>query len=89
MEEFCDVTLVSEDGGRIRAHKVVLASASTLFREMFQTNEEVEEYQVITMRGGNLTFMKAMVDLVYNGETEVKQIECEKFLDILSHGDLV
>ena len=33
MEEFCDVTLVSDDNKMIRAHKVVLATASTLFKD--------------------------------------------------------
>ena len=51
MEEFCDVTLISDDDKRFRAHKVVLASASTLFRDMFQNYDEETEYQVIHMRG--------------------------------------
>ena len=38
LEEFCDVTLVSEDGYRIQAHNVVLASASTVLRYTLQTN---------------------------------------------------
>ena len=66
IEEFCDVTLVSEDGEMFQAHKVVLSSASTLFREMFQNNKEAEE---ISMKGIHSRFMKALVDLVYNGET--------------------
>ena len=89
MDEFCDVTLVSEDGKRFRAHKVVLASASTLFREMFQTGEDIEDYQVINMREVTSRFVKAMLDLVYNGETEVKQIECEEFLDLLKYYSLL
>ena len=76
------MTLVSEDGGGIWAHRVVLASANTLFREMFQTQEEEVECQVITMKGVKLKFRKAVVNLVYNGETEAKQIECEKLLNI-------
>ena len=83
MEEFCDVTLVSEDGERFRAHKVVLASASTLFREMFQTDEEMSDYQVISMRGIKSRFVQAMVDLIYNGETQIEQRGCEDFLNIL------
>ena len=43
MEEFCDVTLVSEYDMRIRAHKVVLASASKLFRDLFQNYEDDTE----------------------------------------------
>ena len=44
-------TLVSEDNKRIQAHKVVLASAGTLFRDMFQNDEEEKEYEVINLRG--------------------------------------
>ena len=51
LEEFCDVTLVSDDGDRIRAHKVVLASASTIFRDMFQNDDGNTEYEVIHMNG--------------------------------------
>ena len=45
MEDFCDVTLFSEDRKRFRAHKVVLASASSFFRDKLQ------ECQVINMKG--------------------------------------
>ena len=50
MEEFCDVTIISEENDRVKAHKVVLASASTLFRDLFQSENE-GDYQVILMRG--------------------------------------
>ena len=49
LEKFCDVTLISKDEERVRLHKVVLASASTLFRDMFQSADE--EYQVVLMQG--------------------------------------
>ena len=85
MEEFCDVTLVSDDGKRVWAHKVVLASASSFFRDIFQVDEEMEEYQVIDMKGVKSRLLRAMIDLVYNGETQVEQRECEEFLNIMSH----
>ena len=75
LEELCDVTLASDDGEKILAHKVVLASASTLFREIFQDSEE--------NKGVQSKYMNAMVKLVYNGETEIKLIECEEFINIL------
>ena len=68
LEEFCDVTLVTEDNKRIRAHKVVLASASSIFRDLFQTDEENTEYEVIRLRGVSSNFIVSMVDLVYNRE---------------------
>ena len=81
LEEFCDVTLISEDEVRVRAHKVVLASASTLFRDMFQSDDE--EYQVILMKGVSLELMTAMLEIIYNGETKVNEEECEDFLNVL------
>ena len=47
LEEFCDITLVSEGRERIQAHRVVIASASTTSRDIFQSEEENSEYQVI------------------------------------------
>ena len=88
LEEFCDVTLVSEDGYRIRAHKVVLASASTVLRDTLQTNEE-NEYQVVHMNAVKSRLMSAIVDLLYNGETKVNQRDCEEFMNILSHYRIV
>ena len=89
LEEFCDVTLVSEDGYRIRAHKVVLASASTILRDTIQSNEENNEYQVVHMNAVKSRLMKAIVDLIYKGETLVNQRNCEEFLDILNHYRIV
>ena len=77
MEEFCDVTLVSDEGMRIRAHKVVLASASTLFRDLFQNQDEDTEYQEVHMRRVPSKLIVAMVDQVYNGEAQVEEKVCE------------
>ena len=38
LEDFCDVTLVTEDNTRIRANKMVLASESSAVRDLFQTD---------------------------------------------------
>ena len=89
LEEFCDVTLVSEDGYRIRAHKVVLASASTILRDTIQSNEKEKEYQVVHMNAVKSRLLKAIVDLIYKGETKVNHRDCEEFLNILSHYKIV
>ena len=83
IEEFCDVTLVSEDDEMILAHKVVLASASKIFRDMLRTYEKDKDHPVISMKGVKSKFINAMVDLIYHGETEVKQSECDEFMNLL------
>ena len=65
------MTLVSEDDDRILAHRVVLASPSKIFRDMFRTYENDKDYHVISMRGVQSKLINAMVDLIYHGETEV------------------
>ena len=70
------------DGVRIRAHKVVLASASPIFRDMFQYDEEYDEYQVVHMKIKS-RFLTAMVDIVYEGETKVEEREFDEFLNVL------
>lgn len=83
MEEFCDVTLVSGDNKMIRAHKVVLATASTLFNDMFQNYNEKTKNQVVHMRGVSTNLIVAMIDLVYEGATEVDEKDCDNFLQTL------
>ena len=89
MEEFCDVTLISDGGERVRAHKVVLASASTMFRDLFQNYEDEVGYQVINIKGVQSSFIAAMIDLIYKGETKVEEKECEKFLNLLRQYQLL
>ena len=85
IEEFCDVSLISDDGAKILAQKVVLASASTLFREIFLDSEEDKDYQEVNMKDVESKYMNAMVELINNGETEIKLIKCEEFINILKH----
>ena len=66
----------------IRAHKIVLASASPIFRDMFQYDENYIEYQVVHMKMKS-RFTAAVIDIVYMGETQVKEQECEEFMDML------
>ena len=55
----------------------------TLFREMFKGYDENKDYQVVSMKGVQSKYMNAMVELIYNGETKIKTIECEEFLNLL------
>ena len=64
-DKFCDVTLVSKDGERILAHKIVLASSSTIFRNILKNYDEKNEDQVISMRGVQSKFTNAMGVIPY------------------------
>ena len=68
---------------------MVLASASTIFRDMFQTVDENVEYEVIHMKGKESKLIEAMVELLYNGETTVKERDCQDFLNTLKEYKIV
>ena len=63
----------------------MLASTSFSYRNVFQVDEEIEEYQRINMKGVKSRVLEDMIDLGYNGETQVKQRECEEFINVMWH----
>ena len=68
-EEDCflhDVTLVSNEGGEVRAHRVILAAQSDYFKGMFR-NEKKERIDM------NMTTetLKIIVKTLYTGQTDI------------------
>ena len=70
-EDFADVTLVSEDGTQIETHKVILASSSPFFMEIFKRNKH--PHPMIYRRGLKAEALVALVDFLYYGEANVNQ----------------
>ena len=50
---------------------------------MFKDYEDNKDYKEVRMIGVQSNYMKAMVELVYNGETGIKLSQCEEFVNIL------
>ena len=73
--DFSDVTLVSEDYGRIDAHKVILATASSVFKDLFKTLNHGNP--MIFMRGVTANQLKSIMQLIYYGETMVYEDQIE------------
>ena len=76
--DFCDVTLVSEGNQQIKAHKVILASSSSVFMEILKSNQH--NHPLIYMRGIQANDLEAIVDFLYHGETNVYQENLDAFL---------
>ena len=75
-----DVTLVSEDGQQVEAHKVVLASSSPFFQKLLGRNKHI--HPLIYMRGVKFEDLLAIVDFLYCGEANVFQENLDSFLAI-------
>merc|ERR1712204_32414 len=78
--EFADVTLVSEDGQQVEAHKVILASSSPFFMNLLMRNKH--PHPLIYMRGLKSVDLVAMVDFLYFGEANVFQENLDSFLAV-------
>ena len=77
-KEFTDLTLVSEDGQQVEAHKVVLVASSPFFQNILKTNKH--PHPLIYMRGVTTENLMAMVNFFYHGEANVYQENLDSFL---------
>ena len=78
--DFLDVTLVSEDGKEVEAHKIILSISSPFFQNLLKRNKH--PHPLIFMRGVKSEDLLAIVDFLYFGETNVSQENLDSFLAI-------
>ena len=81
-QEFTDVTLVCGDNHKIEAHKVILASASKVFRNIF--TESKHPHPLIFIKGTNGTLLSVIIDYIYHGEANLLQDDLENFVELAS-----
>ena len=77
--EFNDVTLVSDDKKKFKAHKVVLSSCSPLFKNILR--EMHANDSVIYLRGIFSVELESLLQFIYLGEATLYQERMQEFLD--------
>ncbi|XP_042209072.1 uncharacterized protein LOC121857198 isoform X2 [Homarus americanus] len=80
-EQFCDVTLVSEDGFVMKAHQAILASTSTYFQRVL-SEVTSDQHPMIVLRGANFREISCLLDYMYQGNTQVDHSLMEKVLEV-------
>ncbi len=81
--DFFDVTLVCDGGeAEVRAHRVVLAACSPLFRKILAKKQEMQLHNVLYLKGVDSTNLSAVMDFMYHGEVNVAQDELAAFLKV-------
>ena len=81
--DLSDVTLVVEDGGRIFAHKIVLAMSSSFFNEIL-TENNMNNSPSIFLRGSRIETVVFLLDFIYNGTVTVDAGNLKEFLELAS-----
>ena len=78
--DFHDVTLLSADHHLLRAHRVVLAACSPVFRSIFSKNS-VSGLQLY-MHGMEAIHLQGLLDFMYSGSTRVPREALQDFLGV-------
>ncbi|XP_034490946.1 protein bric-a-brac 1 isoform X2 [Drosophila innubila] len=76
-DDFVDVSLCV-DGRKIKAHKVVLSSCSSYFKEIFKENPH--PHPVIIFKFIKFEDLNSIVEFMYQGEVNVQQEALQSFL---------
>ena len=74
-----DVTLVTDDGQHIEAHKIILSAGSHFFSNIFLRSNQSN--MLIYLKGINSVQLVHLLDFIYNGEASVGQEELKEFLE--------
>ncbi|KOB68720.1 hypothetical protein OBRU01_17878 [Operophtera brumata] len=76
--DLVDVTLCC-DGGKIRAHKMLLSACSSYFKQIFKENPC--QHPVIIFRNFKYEDLNAIINFMYHGEVNIFQEQLESFLN--------
>jgi hypothetical protein len=70
-EEFADVTLVSKDHSRVRAHRVILAAGSGFFQSVLGGSKHLYRPCTVHLAGVGGLELRALLAFLYTGRAEV------------------
>ena len=75
---FTDVTLVSDDLTQFRAHRAVLAEASSALKNLLQMSQD-QSSSLLFLRGINKEILEAILQFIYLGETVIENDTLNQF----------
>lgn len=73
--------ILSADGKKIYAHKIVLASASPVFMELFQFTQFISSI-VNVVNGVKYQDLRNFIDFIYSGSIRLQKSQIKDFLNI-------
>ena len=74
-----DVTLATDDGQHVEAHKMILSAGSNFFSDIFGKNNHTNMF--IYLKGISSIQLEHILDFIYNGETAITQKDFEMFIE--------
>ena len=78
--EFCDVTLVCDNGEKLNAHQIILVNSSIVFKSILSNNKHTNP--IVYLRGVKMTDLSSLLDFIYKGVPSLQQNNLQQFLDL-------
>ena len=79
--DFSDVTLVCEEGQQVQAHRVIISASSRWFEQVLKALRS-NPHPLVYMRGVKKDDLDAVVNFIYNGETQIQKQSLDSFLQL-------
>ena len=79
-QDFVDITLLSDDGEAVSAHKVVLSASSEFFKGVLRRADHSKP--MIYLNGVDYKVLNHILDYIYEGEVQLYQEDLDSFLDV-------
>ena len=76
--DLSDVTLATEDGGQLSAHKVILAACSPLFKRLLQKNPN--SHPLLYLMGVQQSQLQHLLSYIYLGQCDLTQDQLAAFM---------
>ena len=78
-QKLFDVTLATDDGDHIQAHKMILSAGSYFFSDMFIKSTHAN--MLVYLKGIRKAELEPVLDFLYNGEAFIVQEELKLFIE--------
>lgn len=75
----CDVILLADDGVRIPAHKVILASGSPVFLSMFNGNFKEKHEEIVPIKEIDSDILENIIKYIYTFKLDITEKNIEVF----------
>ena len=74
-----DVTLVTDDGQHVQAHKIILSAGSNFFSDIFMKSNHSNV--LVYLKGISSDKLAPVIDFIYNGEVFITQEHVDVFIE--------
>lgn len=73
LNQFCDVTIVCENGEKMQAHRTMLAACSMYFEKCL-LNVSMDRETYIILKDCHYNDMQLIIEFIYNGSVHVEEV---------------